>query len=794
MRNKKVHAHSEIMLHLFAPKISLIKHYPSAMKYLLTTCFLLFCAMAFAQDLRPNRKKGNTFALVVGISDYQDADIKDLRYAHIDANVFAAFLRSKAGGSLDSQHIRLLTNEQATLAGLQSGFNWLLKKANKGDRAIIYFSGHGDVETINAHEKGYLLAYDTPKNNYRLNAVDLNDFNEHLIAALSNNGVQLIIITDACHSGTLAGGNGGKEATASQLMKRYANEVKIMSCQPYEESQESSKWGNGRGVFSYYLVDGLKGRADEDHDQTVDLYELEIFLQDRIRNATNKKQHPDVFGGRKEESIFVVDDATSAGMRAVEKQEIQQAFETEVLEKVASESAYALYAQFNAALKGGDLLFPEGRSAAFFYDALYADTSFKPYVGLVAEHLTTALMDSVQQALNAYLNTDPYELRQRYQFDQKYARFPKYLNRVADMFTDKDSRYRETKAKQCYFEGLSLRLSGEQAGGNDSLYQLALAQQYNALKLEDRAAYIHNEIGWLLLEQDSVDAGIRQLQKAVDISPRWAIPYNNLGVAYDEIDSLEQARLYYQQAIRLKPDFGSVYANLIYLYDRLQLIDSAEMMYQKAIDINPADKLAYYNYGVFHCKEDGRRQEAEAAYRKALQLDPRYAKAYFALGMLYDDMAKPDSAEIMFIKALELNAGNFEIASQLAQVLIKLNHVDQTPSLPLDTLSKLLILYGVSNAYVQSENHDSIPRVYEMAIAINPNEPYTDYLLCTYLANRGMEKEALVHVEKTLRKAQHTGESNDYFELITQEQALDSLRGLDRFREIMHQFFPNKQD
>jgi hypothetical protein len=57
-----------------------------------------------------------------------------------------------------------------------------------------------------------------------------------------------------------------------------------------------------------------------------------------------------------------------------------------------------------------------------------------------------------------------------------------------------------------------------------------------------------------------------------------------------------------------------------------------------------------------------------------------------------------------------------------------------------------------------------------------------------------MEKEALVHVEKTLRKAQHTGESNDYFELITQEQALDSLRGLDRFREIMHQFFPNKQD
>lgn len=764
------------------------------MKYLLTISFLLFCALTVGQNLHGNRAKGRAFALVAGISDYQDAQIKDLRYAHKDAKVFADFLRSKAGGSLDSQHIRLLTNEQATLAGLQAGFNWLLKKAKKGDRVIVYFSGHGDVETVNAHEKGYLLAYDTPKNNYRLNAVDLNDFNEHLIAKLSNEGVQLIIITDACHAGALAGGKGGKEATASELMKRYANEVKIMSCQPYEESQESSKWGNGRGVFSYYLVDGLKGRADEDRDQTVDLYELEIFLQDRIRNATNKKQHPDVFGGRKEASIFVVDDATAASMKAVEKQEIQLAFETEVMEKVASESAYMQYEQFKAALRAGDLLFPHDQSAAFFYDALYADTSFKPYVGLVAERLATALLDSVQQALNAYLNTDPNELAMRYQYDQKYARFPRYLHKAADIFTDKDSRYQKTKAKECYFEGLSLRLRAEQIGGNDSLYRLALAQQHNALKLEDRAAYIHNEIGWLLLEQDSIDAGVRHLQKAVEISPQWAIPYNNLGVAFDEMDSLQRAMFYYQQAIRLKPDFGSVYTNLIYLYDRLSLPDSAEMMCQKAIAINPADKKAYYNYGVLRCNQEDRKQEAEAAYREALRLDPQYAKAYHALGMLYSDMANPEAAKINFLKALGLDAGNYDIASQLAQVLIDLNQVDQVLDLPLDSLSKLLILYGVSNIYVKTDNDNQIRGIYDKAIAINPSEPYTDFLMCTYLAQKGLEKEALVHVEKILQKAQNTGESDDYFDLLMEEQTLDSLRNSNQFREIVHQFFPDRQD
>ena len=53
---------------------------------------------------------------------------------------------------------------------------------------------------------------------------------------------------------------------------------------------------------------------------------------------------------------------------------------------------------------------PAGRSAIEYYDALYADTNFIPLRGFINERLSIALMDSVQQAINAYLKTDPGEL------------------------------------------------------------------------------------------------------------------------------------------------------------------------------------------------------------------------------------------------------------------------------------------------------------------------------------------------------------------------------------------------
>jgi uncharacterized caspase-like protein len=74
---------------------------------------------------------GQTYAVVIGISDYQDKDIPDLRFADKDAEAFANFLRSPAGGALDGDHLQVLTNTQATAGRIAEALDALIEKAKK---------------------------------------------------------------------------------------------------------------------------------------------------------------------------------------------------------------------------------------------------------------------------------------------------------------------------------------------------------------------------------------------------------------------------------------------------------------------------------------------------------------------------------------------------------------------------------------------------------------------------------------------------------------------------------------
>ncbi len=771
----------------------------------------------------------NTRAVVVGISDYQDPGISDLRFAHQDARLFAEFLESRSGGQLPKEQIRLLTNEQATMAGIQAALEWLLNNTGNGDRAVIYFSCHGDVETRYDEEKGYLLTYDTPKNNYRLNAIDIRYLNEHIIGELSRHGAKVIVIMDACHSGTLAGeGIGGREATASELMKRFASEVKIMSCQPYELSLEGAKWGEGRGVFSYFLIDGLKGMADEDGDQRVGLFELEGFLQRRIREATNKTQHPDVFGGRKEEAIFNTDEATLETLRARGQAELTQNLENQVVYRMASPEGRANYLKFQEALEAGQLLEPETNSALHYYQALSADTVFIPLRGIMDERLTTALLDSAQQAIAAYLNADPEELAQRDRFDRRYARFAEYLRAAAEIFGPRDSRYRQTRAKQYYFEGLALRLAGEEAGGDDSLYRLALEKQQQALAEEDRAAYIHNELGLLQLELADPEAGTASLQQALRISPTWAIPFNNLATEYKRADSLDLAKAYYQKAIALKPDLASAFTNLGNLFSVLEMPDSAELMYRKALELSPANKSNYLYLGLLLSDQEGRQSEADSLYRQALELDPDYPEAYFELGNLYDALEQPGEAEAFYQKAIALNPGYADAFLNLGIHYYLHDRPDEAEKMfleavradagmlaaytnliviyqkdwnkialllqnaQLETPVKMQILHDTGFAFLKSKALEEAISAFRMAIRLDPADPWSYYLLCTAYTLTGRERQALNYLNATLKKAGPA--VADYEDLIHSDENLETLRQNKKYQRIMQRYFPEKQD
>ena len=106
----------------------------------------------------------------------------------------------------------------------------------------------------------------------------------------------VLMITDACRSGKLAGGHEGASNTTAALAENWENITKVLSSQAGEYSFEGDKWGGGAGVFTYYLVNGMTGLADRNNNKEVTAQELYIYMLDNIGRETNFTQNPTLVG------------------------------------------------------------------------------------------------------------------------------------------------------------------------------------------------------------------------------------------------------------------------------------------------------------------------------------------------------------------------------------------------------------------------------------------------------------------------------------------------------------------
>lgn len=82
------------------------------------------------------------WAIVVGVSKYEHNEW-NLQYAHRDAEVFDAMLRSPIGGAFDDKHIVRLINDDATTRNITKALRSFLKKPKREDLVILYFACHG---------------------------------------------------------------------------------------------------------------------------------------------------------------------------------------------------------------------------------------------------------------------------------------------------------------------------------------------------------------------------------------------------------------------------------------------------------------------------------------------------------------------------------------------------------------------------------------------------------------------------------------------------------------------------
>jgi WD40 repeat protein len=237
---------------------------------------------------------GDKWAVIVGVSDYDDPAIPDLGYSASDARTVYGILTDPKRGGYRPSNVRLLVSgasdpgSRPTRRNIMGRVEVFLSQAGPGDTVLFYFSGHG----IEHQEQGYLLPSDAESGPLLPQfAVSLEFLNRSLAA---NGATQRIVLLDACYSGVgKAIGEGMGAAFAQSLFASADGRVTLASCGPAEQSYE---WPDrSASVFTHYVCDGLSGKADYDQDQSVSLTELHRYVSEQVRRWAadhNKQQSP----------------------------------------------------------------------------------------------------------------------------------------------------------------------------------------------------------------------------------------------------------------------------------------------------------------------------------------------------------------------------------------------------------------------------------------------------------------------------------------------------------------------
>lgn len=243
------------------------------------------------------------WAVVVGISDYLDSRVPDLRYAADDALAFHDWLVDPRGGAYSPHCVQLLLNEDATLERIREALFLWLKEPIEEDLVTIYFAGHGSPDGSDRPENLYFLPHDVDYDRIGVTGFPMWDVQTALERYVRARRV--IVIADACHSAGIGADFGSStrdivvkpriNSTVHDLAEVGSGVVVLTAADEDQRSREGRDWGDGHGVFTWFLLRGLRGAADYTGDGRVTLGELIPYVSESVRREV-RDQTPRVSG------------------------------------------------------------------------------------------------------------------------------------------------------------------------------------------------------------------------------------------------------------------------------------------------------------------------------------------------------------------------------------------------------------------------------------------------------------------------------------------------------------------
>ena len=246
------------------------------------------------------------YVLAIGVSQYQQVEFR-LANAANDAAAVAELLRKPTPPVYDAAEIVTLLDEQATAPNITQALQRIATKARPQDIVVVFLSGHGEsvdgkyffapVDFASRHADRLAAAKADPGREteiidelFRLDGVG----EAQLFPLLAKIQGNLLLVLDTCYSATLATRDAVEQKARNETVANSVGHeigrfiLAGARSLALDSNGDSAAAGQAHGLFTTYLLKGLDGEADLQHNGRINVAELLMFTKSRVREESAK--------------------------------------------------------------------------------------------------------------------------------------------------------------------------------------------------------------------------------------------------------------------------------------------------------------------------------------------------------------------------------------------------------------------------------------------------------------------------------------------------------------------------
>ena len=217
--------------------------------------------------------------LAIAVNEYKDKDLT-LKYSINDATEMLKTIQDVAKPLFNKVHTYKLFDKEVTKDNIKKAFKDI--KSTREDVFLLYIAGHGITDEYNGNY--YYIPYDFVNKDDEKAVQTQGVGQKDLMLGLSNvTALKSLVLLDTCNSGSFVEAN--MQKTTTNRLARATGRATISAS---SKSQVALEGYNGHGVFTYTLIEALKGKGYNGDDK-ITINELDDYVEDVLPDRTNKK-------------------------------------------------------------------------------------------------------------------------------------------------------------------------------------------------------------------------------------------------------------------------------------------------------------------------------------------------------------------------------------------------------------------------------------------------------------------------------------------------------------------------